>query len=234
MIVQSTAVLLEKNEIAPQTYQYFFEKPENFDFIAGQYAFLDFANPGQRDERPTMRAMSIASAPYEERLMFVMRDSESAFKQNMRNMQIGDEIVIKGPLGHVAIPAILHQPVVFLVAGVGVTPARSMIKQEEHIKSPRPITLIYSNRTKEDIALHDDVTNITLAKYKAVHTLTREEGDWNGERGRINAEMIMRNVDDITNQMYYVVGTGEFIVAMQGVLNELNVPKEKIVIDNFG
>lgn len=234
MIVQSTAILLEKREIAPQTFQYYFEKPEGFDFIAGQYVFLDFAQPANRDDRPTMRAMSIASAPCEERLMFVMRDSESAFKKNMRAMQIGDEIVIKGPLGHVAIPEILHQPVVFLIAGVGVTPARSMIKQEEHIHSPRAIVVIYSNKTQADIALRDDVEKVALSQYKIIHTLTREEGMWGGEKGRINAEMIMRNVDDITNQMYYVVGTSEFIAAMQVVLTEMNIPKEKIVFDNFG
>lgn len=234
MIVQTTTILLERNEIAPGAFQYFFEKPENFDFIAGQYVFLDFAQPANRDERPTMRAMSIASAPYEERLMFVMRDSESAFKKNMRAMQIGDEIIIKGPLGHVAIPEILHQPVVFLLAGVGITPARSIIKQEEHIKSPRKITMIYSNRTQEDIALRDDLEKISLAQYKVIHTLTREEGEWSGEKGRIDAEMISRNVDDFMNQMYYVVGTGEFTTSMQNVLTEMHIPKEKIIFDNFG
>lgn len=234
MITQSLSTLLERNEIAPQTYQYFFEKPEGFDFVAGQYAFLDFVNPINRDERPSMRAMSIASAPYEDRLMFVMRDSESAFKKNMRTMQVGDEILIKGPLGHVAIPENLHQSVTFIIAGVGITPVRSMVKQEEHIRSMRSVTVIYSNRTQADIALRPDLENISLSQYKIVHTLTREEGDWSGEKGRIDAEMIKRNVDDITNQMYYVVGTGEFITAMQSVLAELNVPKEKIIFDNFG
>ncbi len=234
MITQSLSTLLERNEIAPQTYQYFFEKPDNFDFIAGQYAFLDFTSPVNRDEKPSMRAMSIASAPCEDRLMFVMRDSDSAFKKNMRAMQVGDELLIKCPLGHVAIPENLHQPVTFIIAGVGITPVRSMLKQEEHIRSFRPIIVIYSNKTQADIALKEDLEKISLDHYKTVYTLTREEGEWNGEIGRIDAEMIKRNVDDITNQMYYVVGTGEFITAMQGVLTELNVPKEKIIFDNFG
>jgi ferredoxin-NADP reductase len=234
MIVQSTAILLERKEIALQTYQYFFEKPDGFDFVAGQYVFLDFAQPVNRDDRPSMRALSIASAPYEERLMFVMRDSESAFKKNMRAMNVGDEILIKGPLGHVAIPENLHQPIMFLIAGVGITPVRAMLKQEEYIKSQRPITVIYSNKTQADVALRDDVEKITLPNYKLVYTLTREEGEWSGEKGRINAEMIRRYVDDTFNQMYYVVGTGEFITAMQAVLTEMNIPKEKIVFDNFG
>ncbi|MFA5986772.1 MAG: FAD-dependent oxidoreductase [Parcubacteria group bacterium] len=234
MITQSTAPLLERREIAPQTYQYFFEKPDGFDFVAGQYVFLDFAQPVNRDDRPSMRALSIASAPYEDRLMFVMRDSESAFKKNMRAMNVGDEILIKGPLGHVSIPENLHQPITFLIAGVGITPVRSMLKQEEHIKSFRPVTVIFSNKTKADIVLREDMDAISLQNFKLIHTLTREEGEWEGARGRINAEMIKENVDDITNQMYYVVGTGEFITAIRDVLTELNVPKEKIIFDNFG
>lgn len=234
MITQSSVMLLERNEIAPETYQYFFEKPDGFEFVAGQYVFLDFSHPVNRDDRPSMRAMSIASAPYEDRLMIVMRDSDSAFKKNMRAMQVGDEILLKGPLGHIAIPENLHQPVTFIIAGVGITPVRSMVKQEEHIRSFRPVTVIYSNRTQADIALREDLEKVALSKYKIIHTLTREEGEWSGEKGRINAEMITRNVDDITNQMYYVVGTGEFITSMQAVLTEMNIQKEKIIFDNFG
>ncbi len=234
MITIYTTKLISKSFIAEDTYQLLFEKPDQFEFIAGQYVFLDFAKPKNTDDRPSMRAMSIASAPHEEKLIFVMRKSDSAFKKNIDAMMEGDEIILKGPLGLVSLPENLHQSIIYIIAGVGITPVRSMLKQEEHIASPRAITLFYSNRTKSDIALHDELKSISLPHYQMINTLTREDGEWDGEKGRINGEMIKKYVDDIANQMYYVVGTKDFITSMQQVLEDLNIEKTKIHFDNFG
>jgi len=234
MIAQYTTKLLQKNEIAKNTYQLIIQKPENFSFAPGQFMFLDFNEPKFTDDRPTFRAMSIASSPYEDYLMFVMRGSESAFKRNVIAMNEGDEILIKGPMGHVALPAGISQPLVFIVAGVGITPARSMLKHEEKNKSQRNVTLLYANKTKDSIALYDELKNINLIKYKPVFTLTREEGEWDGERGRINREMIEKYVDDIENSMYYIVGTKVFTESMKKILEEMNIDKEHMQFDNFG
>lgn len=234
MIAQFTTKLISKEILTEDTYQFIFAKPDNFEFIAGQYMFLDFAHPTHRDERPSLRAMSIASAPQEDFLMFVMRKSESAFKKNITAMEVGDEIVAKGPIGHMELPGNIHQPITLIVAGMGITPARAMIKHEEIIASPRPITLFYSNRTKDSMTLYEELADMKLKNYRVIHTLTREEGVWDGEKGRIDAPMIQRYVDDIANQMYYVVGTGVFITSMQAVLEELGVEKTKIQFDNFG
>jgi ferredoxin-NADP reductase len=234
MISQYTVKLISKEEIAENTFQLIFSKPEGFSFSPGQFMFLDFLNPVNIDDNPTFRAMSIASAPCEENLMFVMRGSESAFKQNMQIMKIGDTIIIKGPMGHVMLPTNMIQSITLIVAGVGITPARSMIKHEEHQKAKRQVTLLYANKTKESIALYDELQNIKLENYKPVFTLTREEGEWNGERGRINEDMIRKYVDEIENTMYYIVGTKVFVESMKEILENMGISKENIQFDNFG
>ncbi|MEA3322844.1 MAG: FAD-dependent oxidoreductase, partial [Patescibacteria group bacterium] len=190
MIAQYTTTLAQKNIIAQNTYQLLITKPKDFSFAPGQYMFLDFPDPVYTDESPSFRAMSIAASPHEEYLMFVMRGSDSAFKKNMMEMKEGDEMIIKGPMGHVMLPSNSTQSITFLVAGVGITPARSMIKYEEHAKSEREITLLYASRTKDSIAFYDELKNVQLSNYRAVFTLTREEGGWEGEKGRINSELI--------------------------------------------
>jgi ferredoxin-NADP reductase len=226
--------LIRKNKIAQNTYQLIITKPDGFSFTPGQYAFLDFLNPTHTDDKPTFRAMSIASAPDEEQLMFIMRGSDCAFKKNMMEMSAGDNIIIKGPMGHVMLPQNISQPVVFIVAGVGITPARAMIKHEEYQKANRQITLLYASRTKESIALYDELQNISLDNYKPVFTLTREDGAWEGETGRINRDMIERHVDDIENSMYYIVGTKVFVESMKEILENIGIVKENMQFDNFG
>ncbi|PID52125.1 MAG: hypothetical protein CR972_03815 [Candidatus Moraniibacteriota bacterium] len=234
MISQFSTKLISKEVIAEDTYQFTFEKPDDFSFLAGQYVFLDFTEPEHTDDRPTMRAMSIASAPQEDFLMFIMRKSDSAFKKNIIAMKVGDKILVKGPIGHIALPTDVHQRIAFIISGVGISAARSMIKHEEIIDSPRNIKLLYSSRTKDSIALKDEMDHMTLSNYEIIHTLTREGGEWSGEEGRINREMIEKYIDDTKNTVYYVVGAGAFIESMKEILEEMGINKLNVHFDNFG
>ncbi len=215
-------------------YMFTFAKPDDFVFTAGQYVFLDFDNPTYTDDRPSMRAMSIASAPEEDHLLFVMHASESAFKKNIVHMNEGDSIIVKGPLGHIALPEDDHKPIVFLISGVGITAARAIIKHEEYRQSQRNITVLYSSRTKNTMIFGTECDQFTLPNLKMVHTLTREEGQWDGERGRIDKDMIARNIDDMENSMYYVVGAGAFIESMRDTLLDMGIDTSHIQFDNFG
>ena len=234
MIPTYTTTLVAKAEVADNTWQFALHTPEEFTFHAGQYVFLDFAEPTYRDSRPTMRAMSIASAPNEEHMLFLMRLSDSAFKKNMAQLQPGDALLVKGPLGHVALPSQPLQPVVFVVAGVGITAARAMMMHEIHNGGMRPMTLFYSNKYRADIAWHDILATLTAPSYRYVPTVTREEGVWDGERGRIDAAMIARHVDEPSCAVYYIVGAKEFIVTMRDVLTQMHIPQTQIICDNFG
>lgn len=234
MIPTYTTTLIAKAEVARNTWQFVVRTPDNFMFHAGQYVFLDFAAPRHRDARPSMRAMSIASAPEEEHLLFLMRMSDSAFKRNMADIQPGEEILVKGPLGHVALPSAPTQPVVFVVSGVGITAARAMVMHEVLIGGTRPMTLFYSNKYVADIAWHDDCGGVATPSYRYVPTVTREEGAWSGERGRIDAAMIARYIDEPSAAVYYIVGAKEFIDAMRALLTQMHIPHDRIICDNFG
>jgi len=234
MISQHVTTLVTKNKIAENTYQLIITKPTGFSFSPGQFMFLDFANPIHTDDRPSFRAMSIASAPHEEHLMFIMRGSESAFKKNIIAMKCEDEIVIKGPMGHIALPQNISQQIVLIVSGVGITPARSILKHEEHQNTNRSIVLLYINKRRDTSALYEELQQIQLTNYKPIFICTRETDDWDGETRHIDIEMIAKYVDDITNTMYYIVGTKVFADAMNGILDNMDIAKENIQCDNFG
>jgi NAD(P)H-flavin reductase len=59
------------------------------------------------------------------------------------------------------------------------------------------MVFIYSNKTKDDILLHEDLTEFqrTHGEYISIHhTLTRHNdahGDWQGIKGRITKELLV-------------------------------------------
>lgn len=229
-----TITLAKATEIAQNTMQYDFRKPDDFAFTAGQYAILDCAGQQHTDDRPSFRSLSIASAPHEPILSFIMRHSESAFKKNMLALVPGDTITMKGPLGHMALPEDPAQPVMFIAAGVGITPVRAMIRHAIHAHLTNPICLLYANRYRASAACMDELTTCSLPHYECLNVMSNPTEIWDGLRGRIDAQMIVAHAPDIAHTQFYVIGTTGFVNAMKEALESLSVTKDQLHIDNFG
>ena len=58
-----------------------FEKPEGFAYKAGQFGDYTLISPSEIDAEGNTRGFSLASAPYEDDLMFATRMRDTAFKR---------------------------------------------------------------------------------------------------------------------------------------------------------
>lgn len=86
---------------------------------SGQFAFLTVKVSGMREPHP----FTIASAPDEERLRFVIRDLGDWTHRLLASLSVGDRVEVEGPYGHLApIPKHAVDQVVWIAGGVGITP----------------------------------------------------------------------------------------------------------------
>jgi ferredoxin-NADP reductase len=231
-----TIKLTGKREVADQTVAFTFEKPQDFVFQAGQYVVMTLPELAFPDTRRGIRSLSIASAPYEEELMFAMRITESGFKQTLNAMAIGGEVTITQAIGHFVLDE-SERPVVFLIGGIGITPARSILRQAAHDTSKRPFFLFYSNRHPEDASFADELQEFPTLNYRCIDTLTNQEAadrcEWQEERGYICDTMLHKYIKGIENPWYYIVGSSTFANAMMTMLAGMGVEKESIKQDPF-
>lgn len=84
--------LKSRKEIASGTMAFHFEKPAGFIYKAGQFADYTLINPSETDEERNIRGFSLASAPYEDDIMFATRMRETAFKRDIKTVDIGTEL----------------------------------------------------------------------------------------------------------------------------------------------
>lgn len=232
-----TLTFKEKRTVADGTEMFVFDKPADFVFEAGQYVAMMLPNLVAPDTRAGVRSLSISSAPFEDKLYFAMRKSDSGFKQTMFALKPGDVVTATKAIGHFTLShAADGQPIVFLVGGIGVTPVRSILKQAEHEGSERAFTVLYSNRFEKDAAFHEELKNIRLPHLKYVTTLSQETtpcSDGNEERGYICEAMVRKHVADVEQVWFYLVGAPAFIEAMEKMLSDMGVAKERQVCDPF-
>lgn len=231
-----TLTLQSKSEVADQTVAFVFDKPQDFVFHAGQYVVMTLHELAFPDNRRGIRSLSIASAPYENELVFAMRITDSGFKQTLNAMPIGGTVTVTQAIGHFVLDETLR-PVVFLIGGIGITPARSILRQAVHDNNKRPFYLFYSNRHPEDASFASELQEFPTLDYHCIDTLTNQEAadrcDWQEERGYICESMLQKYLTDITAPMYYIVGSPTFAKAMIDMLIAMNVDKESIKQDPF-
>jgi ferredoxin-NADP reductase len=145
--------LKSKQQIAEGTYEFVFEKPEEFRFNAGQHVQMTLIDPPENDTKGNSRFFRIASTPPERDLMFAMRTRDSAFKRVLSHMESGEkvliEILLESPHGSFVLHEDTSRPAVFIVGGIGIVPAYSMIKDAIQRELPHKMFLFYSNRRPE-------------------------------------------------------------------------------------
>ena len=230
--------LKSKEEVAAGTMAFHLEKPEGFDFKAGQFGDYTLLKPSETDAEGNTRGFSLASAPYEADLIFATRMRDTAFKRVLKTMEVGTEITLDAPYGSFTLHNNAKIPAVFLTGGIGVTPVRSIVLQAAHDNLPHKIFLFDSNRRPEDSAFLDELTNAQLQNpnYTFVGTMTEMEKsaqNWDGETGYITKAMLEKYVGDLTLPIYYVAGPASMVTAMRKTLNEAGVDDDNIRTEEF-
>ncbi len=231
--------LEHREEICAGTLALQLTKPATFRFRAGQYVEITVIKPRKRDIGGNSRTFSIASAPFEDKLTFVMRLSNSAFKEELRLLRLGSPIQISGAAGSFVLDEDPKRAAVFLVGGVGLAPSRSILRQAVHDRVKRGIFLFYSNRCPEDAAYLGELFEHEkeYANFRLIATMTRMAGSesaWNGETGPIDAAMLRRFLMEVKAPVYYVTGPSRFVTGMISVLTALDVGEADVRIEDFG
>ncbi len=184
--------LKSKKEVASGTMAFRFDKPVGFEYKAGQFADYTLINSTDTDAEGNVRGFSLASALFEDDIMFTTRMRDTAFKRNMKKMDIGTEVTFDAPYGSFTLQNNTQIPAVFLSGGIGITPVRSIILQATHDKTEHKIFLFYANKTPQDAAYFDELTGTQKANanYKFIASMTDAEGakDWKGETGFFTKE----------------------------------------------
>ncbi len=230
--------LLNRVEVAEGTIAFHFEKPTGFDFKPGQSADLTLPNPPETDAEGNVRTFSIASAPFEDQLMFATRMRDTAFKRSLKKMPLGTVVKMDSAMGSFTLHKNSAKPAVFLAGGIGVTPFSSIVRQADHARAPHKLYLFYSNRRPEDAPFVEVLQNLekTNPQFRFIATMTemrRSKKTWNGETGRIDQEMLSKYLNELRGPIYYVAGPPALVSGMRKMLVASGVDEDDIRSDEF-
>jgi ferredoxin-NADP reductase len=227
-----SSYLIRQESAALQTGSFYFEKPQGFQFTAGQ--FIDLTLPlVDVPDRDRIHTFSISSAPYEDHLAITTRLRDSPFKVALRRLTQDDVVEIEGPYGEFVLSPDVARPVAFVIGGVGITPAISIIKQAARNSELVGIYLFYFNRRQAEAPFLAELTRLQ-SQHPGFHLIAAmtDEPSWNGEKELVSIAMIRRYLDP-SSTSFFTSGPPGMVTAVRELLTSNGVRKDRVFYENF-
>jgi phenol hydroxylase P5 protein len=212
------------------------DKPIHFQ--AGQYVQLEIPSLGES------RAFSIANSPatvertgeIELNVRIVAGGKGTGYLHH--TLKEGDRLRLTGPYGRFFVRQSHAKPMVFMAGGSGLSSPRSMILDLLEGGCTLPITLVYGQRSREEL-YYDTEFRALAAKhtnfsYVPALSTEAEGSDWAGARGFVHDAAKAHFGASFAGQQAYLCGPPPMVEAcigtlMQGRLFERDIYTEKFL-----
>ena len=201
---------LSKQNEYDDVYTFFFDK-KDVVYEAGQYAHLLIEG-----ETREVRELSFASAPIEDNLMLTMHiGSNTEFKNKMSKLSEGDEVSLFKIKGKLEFPQVNEKSYVFLSGGVGITPFRSILKENKE-KDLR-IDLVQVQRG--DFLFKNELESLVNNYY----SISPENFD----------DEITNIIEKNRSSLFYICGSKRFVDGISNLMEKNMIDKDRIQIESF-
>lgn len=158
------------------------------------------------------------------------------------SLKPGDKVDISGPYGDFHILD-TRREMLYIGGGAGMAPLRSHLLHLFHTlkTTDRKISYWYGARSQNEIFYEEDFRAIEREypnfSFHIALSEPRKEDNWKGYVGFIHQviyENYLKNHEAPEDIEYYMCGPGPMANAVKGMLDNLGVPKEMLMFDDFG
>jgi ring-1,2-phenylacetyl-CoA epoxidase subunit PaaE len=200
-----------------------------FSYRAGQAVMVG-------DHRQTVRRpYSIAASPERSaetrRLeLLIGVDASGAAGPHLALRGTGEQVDVEGPIGTFTFPhALTHRRLLFVAGGSGIAPLRAMLDHALRAHPAERVSLLYSARRADEFAFAEELRRYEQRGLLEFHpTVTREDGEWAGGRGRIGRAHFEAVLHDRADTLCFICGPPRLVSEAVTTLSELGVPRDAI------
>ncbi|WP_137226192.1 NADH:ubiquinone reductase (Na(+)-transporting) subunit F [Shewanella sp. MEBiC00475] len=226
-----------------------FEVPDKY---RGDWEHFGFFKLESQVDEETIRAYSMANYPEEFGIIMLNVRIATPPPRNLTlpcgkmssyiwSLKAGDKVTISGPFGEFFAKD-TDAEMVFIGGGAGMAPMRSHIfDQLKRLKSKRKISFWYGARSKREMFYVEDFDGLAAEnenfQWHVALSDPQAEDNWTGYTGFIHNvlyENYLRDHDAPEDCEFYMCGPPMMNAAVIGMLKDLGVEDENILLDDFG
>ena len=222
--------LVAKEEIAEKTMEFVFEKPDMFEYEAGQHVNFKLPELNYKDKKGPRRTFTLVSSPRENVLKIATRYTGSGFKKTLLELPNKTELEFIGPMGQFVLDE--DNPAVFIAGGIGITPFKSMLTGLENNTFTIKIRLLYSNKTINRAAYYQYFTEYENNNFSFIPVFTGEK-NWPGESRRIDHSLMKEYNKNLSDSIVYLCGPPVMVQKLTEQLKNAKISQDRIRAESF-
>ena len=221
-------------EIIPRTHDvtsFRFSRPASLEYKPGQFLFITI----KQGEKELSKHFSFSSSPTEyNHIEFTKKFTDHEYSLALKAAKVGDWARIDAPYGQFTFEG-EYSKIALLGGGIGITPFMSICRNASDKVLNSKITLFYGCRTENDLTFRNELEELAQknSNLKLVFLVNEPTPQWKGISGIINAEMVMQQLPDYKENMFYTCGPPPMVEAMEKLVLNLGLPKEKLKREYF-
>lgn len=210
----------------------YFQKPEGWNHLAGQYLTLILELEGQNYRR----SYSIFTSPESDTLgIAVQRVANGQVSRWLiEKVQLGDILISTPAMGRFLLSE-PKAPVIFVAAGSGITPIYALIERWL-VEGTGPASLLYAVKSKEHAWFADELEQLSAnaAGRLSIHWLESQPFSSSPKRlSNFFLEQWLKQFDYAKEAQYYLCGPFAFMRTARITLGFLGVSSDRIFQEQF-
>jgi ferredoxin-NADP reductase len=204
------------------------------------------AKPGQFltfrwniDGKQVIRSYTISSSPLHSEYIEITpkRVKDGCVSRFLHDRaKLGLTVEATGPHGNFCFDERVHQSIVLVAAGSGITPMIAMLRYIDDLGLSTSATLLYCVRTRQDIIFAAELKRLrdSLPNFHFGVCLSEPDATWTGCRGHFTREFLLARVPDLHSPTFFLCGPPGFMQNARQILNSLGVNESRITQESFG
>lgn len=193
----------------------------------GTFAFIRV--PGSDRHAGELHPFSISSTPVDRDLRMSIK-KVGDFTRSLTTLRAGARVDVYGPFGGFTPHRFAHyRRLVFIGAGIGITPFLGMLAFEQTNRDFRRIWLYYVVRDRDHAPYDEEIR----ASYLKADSFIDYELWETASRRRLTAEKVMEAVAPLDNCAVMLCGKPEFVSDLTRQFHQRGVPLERIISEEL-
>lgn len=217
--------ILMMEHVTHDVKRFVLEKPRGFHFIPGQATLMSINKPGWMRK---LREFTLTSLNEDSVLEFTIKryPEHKGVTDQLHQLRPGNDLIIRDPFGTIKYTG----SGVFIAGGAGVTPFIAILRRLHQDKQIAGNTLIFSNKTYEDIILENELRVLFRDNPENLVLILSRENRTGYGSGRISEEFLRNKIKDFKRN-FYICGPDAFVTDIKRALKQLGAKPHSIIIE---
>ncbi|MEA1785447.1 FAD-binding oxidoreductase [Arenibacter sp. GZD96] len=207
-------------------------------YLPGQYVAVQVPIGGSL----LIRNYTLSDAPDREHYRLTIKKEPNGLVSNYvhNEIKIGSTLKVSSPMGNFYLATENEDPVLFLSAGVGITPMISMLEYLALHQPSRKVFFIHSSRSQNEQPMAQrlkELANKMVGVEMQIHHTQPADGEISGVDydvcGRVEYRHLKKRLAGLTKLVCYICGPIDFMKVMTGDLMQLGLSKQQVKQEFF-